>query len=129
MKQEPPLSDWPEIGRRHEPTYWVILVIILVIIVLTDQEAISPHRSFHNLAAAGAVAVIVTAVIGRIEVKLYKKARQEERQATDERWIEWVTNGQQGPPPAELPTANQGGSSSGAAAGGRAPKAPPKQSS
>ena len=100
---DPPQSDWREIGRRHEATYWVALIVILTLVILFDKETFSLYRSIHNIAAAGAASAIVTAAVGRIEVRFYKKARQEGRQEGRQeehaRWQEWRTNGQNTPPP------------------------------
>jgi hypothetical protein len=95
----PQQSDWREIGRRHEATYWVALIVILTLVILFDKETFSLYRSIHNIAAAGAASAIVTAAVGRIEVRFYKKARQEGRQEEYARWQEWRTNGQNTPPP------------------------------
>ena len=125
-KDDTPRSDWREIGRRHELTYWVALIILLTLVILYDQEPFSPHRIVHNIAAAGAVAAIATAIIGRFEVKLYKKARLEARREEYERWEEWRTNGQNTPPPSPpqpdpppkpRPTQDGGGSGTGPGTG------------
>ena len=42
----PQQSDWREIGRRHEATYWVALIVILTLVILFDKETFSLYRVF-----------------------------------------------------------------------------------